>query len=160
MSFATLLTVKFQPLEHFGMWKQYWNAFSLHTPTLIKNKQIHAATHYLQYTIRHKHRHSLCDFLFCSRAWRKCPFPNRQWAMEALFHGRLCGGVTSDKTCDKSKLEARHMCTLPLLLPASTACPVITLAAKLHSRCIVLVNVMTGMLLSADMHVLCTLDLV
>lgn len=78
--------------------------------------------------------------------------------MEALFHGRLCGGVTSDETCDKSRLEARHMCTLPLL-PGSTACPVITLAAKLHARCIVLVNViMSGMLLSGDMHVLCTLD--
>ncbi len=77
--------------------------------------------------------------------------------MEALFHGRLCGGVTSDETCDKSRLEACHMCTLPLL-PGSTPCPVITLAAKLDARWIVLVNVITGMLLSGDMHVLCTLD--
>lgn len=49
----------------------FWNVktelkclFSTHTHTHIKNKQIHAATHYLQYTIRHKHRHSLYDFLF------------------------------------------------------------------------------------------------
>lgn len=117
---------------------------------------MYTATHYLQHTVKHTHCHSLYGLLMQQASSGLEEMSSSLTGSEQWRHSSMAGCVEVwHQMKPVIKASWKPVICAHCLLPGSSACPVITPAAQLHARCIALVNVITGMLLSAGMYVLC-----